>query len=364
MSIRILSELCSIPTAPFAEGRVIEYVRRFVSARRKLKLTEDRFGNLLIELPGKLRSPRLVFVAHMDHPGLVAQKMHDARTVYAAFHGGVHNEYVAGAKVRFFDAEREVAGAVIGMVQDEESSVFPSAVMVKVRYEVRPGTPGMFDLGATRIRGKRFLSRVCDDLAGAASALTMLDRLLKHPPEATVAVLLTRAEESGFIGAIASVLHPTLLRKSDRIISIECSAVQPYAPQGNGVILRVGDRTSIFNSGFMYFIHQRAEALMKRNKQFKYQRLLMPGGTCEATVFDAFGYVTGAVCVPLGNYHNMDRVSKKLGPEYIDLDDWKNMVELHVQLARSIHSFEPGNKALRSRVKKRFARHRHLLGRA
>jgi endoglucanase len=364
MSIKILSELCSIPTAPFAEGRVIEYVRRFVGARRKVELSEDRFGNLLIELPGKLRTPRLVFVAHMDHPGLVAQKMHDARTVNAAFHGGVRNEYVAGAKVRFFDAEREITGTVIAMVQDEESSVYPSAVMVKVRYEVRPGAPGMFDLGAARIRGKRFLSRVCDDLAGVASALEMLDRLIKKPPASTVAVLLTRAEESGFIGAIASVLHPTLIRKSDRIISIECSAVQPYAPQGNGVILRVGDRTSIFDSGFMYFIHQQAEALLKRHKQFRYQRLLMPGGTCEATVFDAFGYTTGAVCVPLGNYHNMDRAKKKIGPEFIDLNDWKNMVELHVQLARNIHTFAPGNKALRDRVKKRFERHKHLLGRA
>jgi endoglucanase len=364
MSTRILSELCSIPTAPFAEDRVIEYVRRFVTARRKLKLTEDRFGNLLIELPGKPRSPRLVFVAHMDHPGLVAEKMINPRTLAARFHGGVLSEYVVGAKVRFFDQNREITGTVASTKPDAESRAYPSSAIVKVASEVSPGSPGMFDQGTARVEGKRFLSRVCDDLAGAASALTMVDRLFKNPPKATIAVLLTRAEESGFIGAIASVLHPTLIRKADRILSIECSAVQPYAPQGNGVILRVGDRTSIFNSGFMYFIHQQAETLMKRSKRFRYQRLLMPGGTCEATVFDAFGYTTGAVCVPLGNYHNMDRGKKKIGPEHINLDDWNNMVELHVQLARNIHLFQPGNLALRERVKKRFERHKHLLGRA
>ena len=45
----------------------------------------------------------------------------------------------------------------------------------------------------------------------------------------------------------------------------------------------------------------------------------MPGGTCEATVYDAYGYTAAAVCIPLGNYHNMDRGKKKIGPEYIDV---------------------------------------------
>ena len=56
----------------------------------------------------------------------------------------------------------------------------------------------MWDQGAGRVKGKRFFSRVCDDLAGAAAALTMLDKLARKPPKAPVAVLLTRAEEEGF----------------------------------------------------------------------------------------------------------------------------------------------------------------------
>jgi endoglucanase len=177
-----------------------------------------------------------------------------------------------------------------------------------------------------------------------------------------VGILLTRAEEEGFIGAIGAVLHPTLLKKSDRIIAIECSAVQPYAPQGNGAIIRVGDRTSIFNSSLSYFLTQQAEAQAKSDSTFHYQRALMPGGTCEATVYDAWGYHAGSICVPLGNYHNMDSAEKRIGPEYIDLGDWHSMVNLFVQVARAGEGYVPGLGELKKRVEARFEKFRHLRG--
>ena len=101
--------------------------------------------------------------------------------------------------------------------------------------------------------------------------------------------------------------------------------------------------------------------LAKRDKRFKYQRALMPGGTCEATVFDVYGYTSGAICVPLGNYHNMDRAKKRLGPEYVDLADWKNMVKLFVQVANQAHEFEADLGPLRRRIEKRFRKHEKLL---
>ena len=361
--MKILSDLCSVPTAPFAENRVIEFVEQFVAARPKLRMSRDKFNNLLIELPSKpsRRSCRLVFVAHMDHPGLVARKMLDERTLHADFHGGVLRDYVRGAKVLFFDGPRAIPGTILSTAPDPDRVNYPASATVRLKSPVSVGSPGMFDLGTSRTKNGKFFSRVCDDLAGAAAALTLLDQLHRKPPRNPVAVLLTRAEESGFIGAIASVLYPKLLRKTDLVISIECSAMQPYARQGDGVILRVGDYTSIFNSAFMYFLHLQAQALTQRDKTFKYQRSLMPGGTCEATVFDVYGYTSGAICVPLGNYHNMDRAKKRLGPEYVDLADWKNMVKLFVQVSNHAHEFEADLGPLKRRIEKRFAKHRKLL---
>lgn len=363
--MKILAEVCSLPTAPFAEQHVVRYAERFVAARPKLTLSRDRFGNLLIELRGSARRrtrPRWVFGAHMDHPGFVADTMRDPRTLEARFHGGVHIDYVRGTKVRFFSDDRQITGVVTDATADQHDRLtVPCRVTVRVSGPVRPGAPGMFDQGEGRIRGKRFLSRAIDDLGGLSAALAMLDQLHRKPPAAPVAVLLTRAEEDGFIGAIAASIKPKLLRKTDRIIAIETSAMQPYAPQGAGAIIRVGDKTSIFNSQLTYFLTQQAEALAKRDRTFKYQRALMPGGTCEATVYDVYGFTAASICIPLGNYHNMDCAKKRIGPEYIDLTDWRNMVKLFVQVARNGHTFEPGHKALRTRVEKRYEKLKHLL---
>ncbi|MGE5611378.1 MAG: M20/M25/M40 family metallo-hydrolase [Bacillota bacterium] len=357
----ILHDLCSLPTAPFLEERVVDYVTDFVRQRPRLRLSRDPSGNLLIELPGKQRNlPRWVFGAHMDHPGFVAKRMRDARTLEADFRGHVLAEFIGHTKVRFFAADREIPGQVLQVTGREEKR-WLRKVHVRVQEEVPPGVLGMFDQGEGRIKGGKFYCRACDDVAGAAAALTMLDELHRTPPAAPIAVLLTRAEEEGFIGAIAASIQPKLLKKTDRIIAIETSAMQPYAPQGAGPIIRVGDRTSIFNSALTYFLTQQAEAFQKRSRSFKYQRALMPGGTCEATVYDVYGFQASSICVALGNYHNTDREAGKIGPEYVDISDWQNMVKLFVAIARHGHEYREGHHALRSRIEKRFKKVRKLL---
>jgi len=359
--MRILHDLCSLPTAPFLEHRIVEYVRQFVRARRNLRFTRDEHGNVLVALAGKRkRSPRWVFAAHIDHPGLVARRMVDRGTLDADFRGHVLAEYMRDTKVRFFDNGREVAGRVIHVTRRKDG-LHARSVRVRVARAVPPGAIGMLDQGEGRIRAGKFYCRGCDDVAGAAAALAMIDRLRANPPASPVAVLLTRAEEEGFVGAIAAAQHPRLLRKTDRIISIETSAEQPYAPQGRGPIIRVGDRTSVFNSALTYFLTQQAEALRKRSASFHYQRALMPGGTCEATVYDAYGYRSAATCVALGNYHNMDRRRKKIGPEYVSVRDWNNMVKLFVAIARNAYTYQDGHASLRQAIETRFEKVRHLL---
>jgi putative aminopeptidase FrvX len=353
----LLQSLCSTPTAPFAEKRVADFARDFVRRRKNLTLREDRFGNLLIELKSRSRLPRWVFTAHMDHPGFIAGKMLDRRRLKAAFRGWVKVDFVRGTRVRFFDESGEIPGKVIeATVEDYDQRAVPHEVIVQVPRPVAPGSPGMFDQGEGRYRAGKFLCRACDDVAGAAACLEMLDRLsrTRTQPRSPVAVLLTRAEEEGFIGCIAVCEHQTVLRKSDRVVAIECSSEQPAAPQGKGVIIRVGDRASIFNSALTYFLGQQADELKKKDRKFLYQRALMPGGVCEATVYDIYGYTAASLCVALGNYHNMDVKKQKIGPEYIDAADWQTMVKLFIRLAQHGHEFKPGHAFLRARVLKRF----------
>lgn len=359
--IDFLTRFCSIPTAPFREHLVMGAVDTFVKKYRALQVSRDEFGNTIIIRPGKQKSkkPRLIFVAHLDHPGFVAMEMVGERELKADFRGGVFAKFVMGARVKFFDAGREITAKVIDVTPDADGRA--DFATLRVSEPVQKDSIGMFDVGEGRVVGSRFHCRCCDDLAGAAAALMLLHELAAKPAKSDVGVLLTRGEEQGFIGAIASVQHPKLLKASDHLISIECSAEQPVAQQGKGVVLRVGDRTSIFDSAFSRFIFNIADGMKQKDKTFKYQRALMPGGTCEATVFDAWGYTSAAICVALGNYHNMDKLRERIAAEHVHLDDWKNMVRLFVEIARSFDGFSGNHDELKSRLIKRFETHRHLV---
>src|ERR1700760_4179519 len=98
-SLAILKSLCSVPTAPFVETPVAEYIAQFVKDRPGLSLAKDKSGNFLVSIKSKSRKPRWVFTAHMDHPGFVAMEMIDRKTLRAAFRGWVQDDYVKGAKV-------------------------------------------------------------------------------------------------------------------------------------------------------------------------------------------------------------------------------------------------------------------------
>ena len=137
-----------MPTAPFAEQHVVRYVERFVKSRRGLGLSRDRFGNLLIELKGTGRGPRWVFTAHMDHPGFVATRMVDDRTLEAAFRGWVLEPYFKGERVRFFGDGEEVRATVLDWKVGKERKV-PETVWLRVAPRSGRGHPAC----GTRARG-------------------------------------------------------------------------------------------------------------------------------------------------------------------------------------------------------------------
>ena len=61
----------------------------------------------------------------------------------------------------------------------------------------------------------------------------------------------------------------------------------------------------------------------------------MDGGTCESSAYCMLGYEATGLCVALGNYHNVDAKRKRLGPEYVDLQDLDGVVLWFVELART-----------------------------
>lgn len=351
---KTLIELVNLPTAPFCERLVIDHIRRFVDARPALKLSSDRFGNLLLRYAPKrkaaMRGRPILFAAHMDHPGFCATKMIDSRHLHAEWRGWVMGSYFMGEGVRFHSGGRWVSGRIVEVIAQKPKSPHlrraaasarsfgaeapPAAVIVKVSEAVVAGSPGMWAIGDAAIRGHQLQARMCDDIAGLAGILCMLDELCRRNSRVACHAFFTRAEEVGFAGALAAVEAKTVPRNAI-VVAVECSKAITGVALGDGPVLRVGDKATVFTPAATAYCQVVAEALSAEDRTFRFQRKLMDGGTCESTAYCHYGYDATGICLPLLNYHNMDTAKKKIGPEIIDVRDFDNLVKWFVSLAES-----------------------------
>jgi putative aminopeptidase FrvX len=300
--LRIVEPILRCPTAPTFEGAVADEICRQLQGHTATQVEKDESGNLIVVRSGLIPA-RFAFVAHMDHPGWRLQPEKE-------FLGGISPDLRDQGKIRSF------------------------------------GEFGMWDLPEFEVKGDRLYSRACDDLIGCSAIVSMLNSLEESRSYASVFGVFTRAEEVGFIGAIALAkakrLDPELT-----VISLETSAERAPARMGAGPIIRVGDRTSIFDSDVAAFLVETA-----KSRNLSHQRCLMDGGTCEATAFQLYGYCSAALSIALGNYHNSTPDSR-IDAEFIDLKDLEGLIDLCVALVTETRSAADTRDALCRRLEAR-----------
>jgi endoglucanase len=300
--LRIVEPLLYCPTAPTFEGAVADEIGRQLQGRAGIQIEKDQFGNVVAVRSGSAPA-RYAFVAHMDHPGWRLQPKKE-------FLGGISKHLRDSGKIRSF------------------------------------GEFGMWDLPELVLQGDRLYSRACDDLIGCSAIVGILNSLKESRSVASVVGVFTRAEEVGLIGAIelakAGHLDPKLT-----VISLETSAERAPARMGAGPIIRVGDRTSIFDSDVTAFLVETAQS-----NELPYQRCLMDGGTCEATAFQLYGYRSAALSIALGNYHNTTPDSR-IDAEYVDLKDLAGLIDLGIAIVTETRDVADTRDALRRRLEAR-----------
>ena len=359
----ILKELTALPTAAGLEDRVIAWIERWAKGRRSVTLTRDKFGNLTVKRKGARSKSPVYLTAHLDHPAfVVTDVLAGTRLIQAEFRGGVYDEYFVGTPVLLHRADgKPVRGKIISLDR-KRSAELPQLVTVEL-IRASPCSAGdlmTWDLPKPKIVKRRLHTPACDDLAAVAAAICAFEMMLKKPSGlGDVRLLFTLAEEVGFIGAIAAAKSGSIPKKAT-LVCLENSKSMVESPIGGGPIIRVGDRISIFEPELTARLVAVAEAIAKKDKSFKFQRKLMPGGACEATAFRLYGYLSSCICLPLGNYHNMDDESKRIAPESISIDDFHQLVQLLEAVGRELPSTQ-AEQDLVARLDRRFERERHLL---
>jgi putative aminopeptidase FrvX len=328
--------IAACPTAPCHEGHVRAYLLERLANLPHVTTRLDEFGNLhaRYEFKAAHREP-FRLVAHMDHPAFVVDRTGAQPELH--FAGGVAEKYFLGARIVFHRAQdrQPLGSATITAIHfsDETKSVeidapIPSSASFAV-----------WDLPPARCTKRLFISPACDDLAQVSTVLALIQRLALGGARAHVEALFSRAEEIGFAGSFASLKiqepMPPMIT-----LSLETSQARGFARVDAGPIVRVGDRLSIFDSKTTHWLETAFRDLTKKNPATIYQRLLMGGGTCEASVFHRTSTPTGALCVALINCHNMGPGSA-IRSESISLGDWQGLYDfLHFLATEAMTSRE------------------------
>ncbi len=353
----LLLELTALPTCAGREERVIAFIERWCADRDDVRLDRDEVGNLTLTIGGSTEGPPIYTTAHMDHPAFAVHRVIGPGTLELAFRGGVMDDYFVDARVEVITGDdRRLSGTLIERVEGGASLGSEKHFLCELDDEAEGITTqdiARWLLPEPEIAEGLLHTHACDDLAAAACALEAFDRLRARraagETRADGRVLFTRAEEVGFVGAIGATRLGTIPADA-KVIALENSRAFAEAPIGGGPIVRVGDRLTIFSPRLTDDVARIAEDLaggpatptaqQKASDlpKWKWQRKLMAGGACEATVFCHAGLDATCVCLPLGNYHNMadlDAVQAganteppRVGREFVSVADAAGMVDL------------------------------------
>jgi putative aminopeptidase FrvX len=310
-----------------------------------LPVDRDRVGNVIVKYRRGTTKPPLVLMAHMDHPGFEA--LGGKR---AEFLGGMPKEWFAGAPVRFFPVGRETTrGGASGDAAD-------NITRTKIR-RVLPGWPkrklvelaapvtgfGQWDVTRFAVRGGKLHATSIDDVLSVTVVLATLAEIKRRKLKTHAWGAFTRAEEVGFHGAVELAWAGRIPRRA-LVVSLEMSRERPWARIGDGPIVRVGDRMTIFSPEATYFFGEVA-----RRCGICAQRCLMDGGSTEATAFGGLGYRVGGLCLALGNYHNIGP-NRQVRAEFVSVKDLMELVKLTVSAVQTWPDFAAIGVRLRREV--------------
>lgn len=302
---------------------------------------------LLKILAQKSATPLRIMMAHTDHPGFHGVRWVDEKTLAIKWFGGSPKKYLNRAQVWLADSDGAGTQGRLTNIELASHGFSIDKAEVKIsqpisnKHIAAKHIFGGFKFHSPFWRaGNLLYTRAADDLAGVFCIVETAKKLFQGKRKNTPSFigLLTRAEEVGFIGAMA---HFNLgwyarIQRPLLCVSLEASRTLEGAEIGNGPVVRLGDRRTVFSAAQL----QALTELAQRHLKGEHQRRIMDGGACEGSATTMLGFPTIGISIPLGNYHNEGyqggpdcRGPRGPAPEYVHIKDIERTLKLCIALA-------------------------------
>ncbi len=340
--LQTLQQLVSIPTTSFHEEGICNFIREFLD-KYELPYQIDDFGNIIAHYQKGAACQPLALMAHTDHPAFElvepgATEAYPAANWTARLLGGVGLDWFKTAQAVVVFADNDTSKPITGTLLGAELLDGPRNIRLFLKLEAGEGLTsgnfGIWGLPDFELRDGFIHARVIDDLVGCAAALLALWKVAQEGADTNLYGVFTRAEEVGLVGA-ELVFQAKILPSETFVVSLEASKTLPGAIQGEGPVIRVGDRGFTFSEEAEFILKKAAQKMQAEAapNTIKIQRQLMSGGRCEASTAILQGYTATGLAFPLGNYHNMGG-DFTLQPENIHEQDYLTGVRLLQETAR------------------------------
>lgn len=314
-------QVLSQPTAPFREDRVRNAIKEW-SSRIGLKVFQDKLGNLWLNVSeaNDLQSVDTLFVAHMDHPGIVVHDFEEIDNQLFAVGGwlGGGSTGITGWPVRLFStseqglAEKiELSGKVkVETIRKGKKGSRPA----RVRIELSETDKSLSDLRALMPWGAclwfpelkdsfaqvgaYWYVRSADDLFLVASLLRAAE---EQPPDKNVAILFARSEEKGEMGSYFAAAD-TPLTRSARIVSVDVEPVYSFKDIGHGVSVKTLTGADDGGEALTHSIKELADinGITVNEGELKEYKT-------DVRAFDDMGFTTTCISIPVFNMHNKSK---------------------------------------------------------
>lgn len=288
----LFQTLTELPGAPGFEHPVRQFMKQRLAPVSD-EILQDGLGSIFGIKYGEEQGAKIMVAGHMDEVAFMVSGITETGMIRFQTLGGWWSQVLLAQRVQIYTRQ----GVIHGVIASTPPHLLTPAEQAKpmqiknMRIDVgadnendakemgiRPGQPILPVCPFTPLANpKKIMAKAWDNRYGCALAIELMEELAHEKLESTLVVGATVQEEVGLRGAITS----TNMMKPDLFIGLDASPANDMTGQkmefgklGEGVLLRILDRTMITNPRFCDYVLDLCETY-----QIPYQYFVSSGGT-------------------------------------------------------------------------------------